>query len=108
MTLDEAMGIMDYNKTLRERVIGKLIVDEAKNLSDAELTRVLGNCCGPWILPFAQVLRDNGIITESDIIWEKCIIAPETDCDYWEENLGELENRIKTMTLTEIERRKKG
>ncbi len=73
MTLEEAIGLMNYNKTYREGVIGKLIVDGARDLSDAELTRILENCCGCWILPFAQVLRDNGIITEDDI---KGVVEP--------------------------------
>lgn len=52
----------------RDAIIGRMIVEHASDLSDAEIARTLGPCvCGPRLIAVAKAMRECGTLAASDV-----------------------------------------
>ena len=51
----------------KDIILGKLVADQAADLSDKELDRCLGQCVSPQMLVLGRQYRASGIIVEADL-----------------------------------------
>lgn len=56
-----------FNPELKHEIIGKMAAENAVDLSDTEIDRILTPCGAPWLPRIAKMFRDCGFITEAEL-----------------------------------------